>query len=169
MGPSKQHSGLFCVILLQLICNGFGECNCGKCVCDPTSPYQGPKCEQCNVSNKNIKSKELDKVASKALLFSKSYRNGKGIILLTLSEITGENSTYDWNKLANKEVAAIFINIGVKLSCTHKKKREKSTIAILYWCCVYRLPSEGPLIKGNTRQERNRYNTRPVCNLVTAR
>ncbi len=34
---------------LQLLCNGFGDCTCGKCRCDKSSPFFGPTCEHCPV------------------------------------------------------------------------------------------------------------------------
>ena len=33
----------------QLICNGKGQCVCGKCVCNEDSGYFGPMCEDCPV------------------------------------------------------------------------------------------------------------------------
>lgn len=35
--------------LFQLVCNGKGQCICGKCSCDEDSGYFGRTCEDCPV------------------------------------------------------------------------------------------------------------------------
>ncbi|XP_072041175.1 integrin beta-1-A-like [Amphiura filiformis] len=38
-----------CMATTGLLCNGFGECDCGKCVCDENSSFRGPTCEDCGI------------------------------------------------------------------------------------------------------------------------
>ncbi len=35
------------ILSQKLICNGYGKCVCGKCVCDANSGYFGLQCEDC--------------------------------------------------------------------------------------------------------------------------
>ena len=39
---------------LQVMCNNYGECACGKCVCNATSKFRGKFCEDCPVSNTTV-------------------------------------------------------------------------------------------------------------------
>ena len=32
------------------LCNGVGTCECGVCICNASSSYKGPTCEECPVS-----------------------------------------------------------------------------------------------------------------------
>ncbi|XP_071803811.1 integrin beta-1-B-like [Asterias amurensis] len=36
-----------CVASNGLSCNGHGECKCGRCECNATTPYRGERCEEC--------------------------------------------------------------------------------------------------------------------------
>ncbi|XP_072041178.1 integrin beta-1-B-like [Amphiura filiformis] len=38
-----------CMATTGLLCNGFGKCDCGKCVCDEHSSFRGPTCEDCGI------------------------------------------------------------------------------------------------------------------------
>ncbi|XP_072042079.1 integrin beta-5-like [Amphiura filiformis] len=38
-----------CMASTGLICNGFGDCVCGVCQCDPEESFRGPSCEECGI------------------------------------------------------------------------------------------------------------------------
>ncbi|XP_072042217.1 integrin beta-2-like [Amphiura filiformis] len=42
-----RESTKYCETPSGLLCNGFGECKCGRCQCYKSSPFFGPTCQQC--------------------------------------------------------------------------------------------------------------------------
>lgn len=43
----KTHD--FCPVF-QVLCNGYGSCQCGTCVCNSSTVYRGKYCDECPVS-----------------------------------------------------------------------------------------------------------------------
>lgn len=44
------NSTKYCLAKNGKLCNGLGQCECGKCICNKDNKYMGPTCEDCPVS-----------------------------------------------------------------------------------------------------------------------